>query len=140
MLSRVIVCKMGRLGELRKIVDCQTSQLMDMSEEQNNVGQVKQSICSGQEIQSNCVNVIKSSNNYSDPIFSQTQSSIGNQVNHLSSENQVNEYSDGILSGNLDQSNSFLFNMNQNFEGIIFENEFQGKSYFKSCSLTNKYY
>ena len=26
-MSRVIVCKLGRLGELRKLIDCQTHQL-----------------------------------------------------------------------------------------------------------------
>ena len=44
MMSRVIVCKLGRLGELRKIVDCQMNQLVDgKSDTTVESGQVRES-------------------------------------------------------------------------------------------------
>ena len=53
-MNRVIVCKLGRFGELRKIVDCQTNQLSEgKSDEQNTQNSQSNSVIVTNESQSN---------------------------------------------------------------------------------------
>lgn len=141
-MHRVIVCKMGRLGELRKIVDCQTSQLSDTRAEEptqptsdsqviqsSYVGQVSPSCVISQANQSS--NDGQENHQISDNQFIQSSCT---EVNYLNSDSQViqssieSELNQSSTGDQYDHSASFVFNVNQNFEGVIFDNELEGQT------------
>ena len=100
-MNRVIVCKLGRFGELRKIVDFQTNQLSEgKSDEQN-----------AQDSQSNSVIV--------------TNESQSNSLVTSESQSNSSVSSDSHLTSQMSQCGfgSFGFNMNQNFEDCIFKSD-----------------
>ena len=145
-MHRVIVCKMGRLGELRKIVDCQTSQLSDTRPEEQVIqpasdSQVIQSSYVGQVSPSSVISQANQSSNdgqkkhqISDNQFIQSSCTEGNydnsdsEVIQSSIEGELNQSSTGDQYGH---SASFVCNVNQNFEGVIFDNEIEGDVYYK---------
>ena len=121
------MCKVGRLGELRKIVDCQTSQLVDKPEEQSSHCEIRQSSLGGQENQLTCDDwAISSNSDQANYLHSVNQVIQSNNDNEVSQVTRSSEDVSALMLGDYQLSDSFALNINQNFEGVIFENEFQG--------------
>ena len=115
-MNRVIVCKLGRFGELRKIVDCQTNQLSEgKSDEQNTQNSQSNSVIVTNESQSNSFVTSVCQSNSLVTSESQYSSSVSSD-SHLTS--QMSQCGFG----------SFGFNMNQKFEDCFFEID-MGKNY-----------
>ena len=136
-MNRVIVCKLGRFGELRKIVDFQTNQLSEgKSDEQNTHDSQYNSVILTNESQSNSFVTSVCQSNSLVTSESQSNSSVSSdshltsQVSQSSIISQFNQ-SSGDLEQNDQQGGfgSFEFNINQNFEGCIFETD-MGKNYY----------
>ena len=127
-MNRVIVCKLGRFGELRKIVDFQTNQLSDgKSDEQNTQDRQSNSFIVtnnsqyssfvNSDCQSNSLATSESQSNC--PVSS--DSHMTSQVSQSSIISHFNQSS--VHMGQLKDASSFGLNINQNFEDFNFESD-----------------
>ena len=120
-MNRVIVCKLGRFGELRKIVDCQTNQLSEgKSDEQNTQNSQSNGVIVTNDSQSNSVVTSDSQSN-----SFVTSDCLSNSLVTSESQYSCSVSSDSHLTSQMSQGGfgSFGFNMNQNFEDCIFESD-----------------
>ena len=101
MMSRVIVCKLGRFGELRKVVDCQMNQLSDGKSDNKD--------------QTNQFNQTNTAMNRD--LVRNSQMDLSNSMDQSSDMNQ------GIHLDSFEETRSPVFTINQNFEDVIFQNE-----------------
>ena len=132
----MIVCKLGRLGELKKIIDCQTNQLSyGKSDKQNTQDRQYNSVIVTNDSQSNSFVTRDCQSNSLVTSESQSNSSVSSdshltsQVSQSSIFSKVNLSSDQ-MGQNCQQSEfgNFGSNMNQNFEDCFFEID-MGKNY-----------
>ena len=100
---------------------------MEKPEEQSSHCEIRQSSLGGQENQLTCDDWAMSSNsdqaNYLHSVNQVIQSNNDNEVSQVT---RSSEDVSALMLGDYQLSDSFALNINQNFEGVIFENEFQG--------------